>query len=94
MGDLDPKLFYLKRDRNSVGLGDYGHYLHDGGNELVNSLNNVTIGVVARITSVIASILVSWQSSSTSWGSIIFNVANSFFANCLSTRITRTTMSG
>ena len=59
MGDLDPKLFYLRRDRNFVGLGDYNYYLHDSGDELVNSLDDVRIGVVAWITSVVVGVPVS-----------------------------------
>ena len=53
VGDLDPKFFYLRWDRNSIGLGDYSCYLRDGGDKLVNSLDDVEIGIVAGIISII-----------------------------------------
>ena len=43
LGDLDPKLLNLRRERNSIGLGDYDHYLHDGSRELVT--RSMTSGV-------------------------------------------------
>ena len=81
LADLDPKLFYLRRDRNYDSLGDYGHYLRNGGGELINLLDDVEIGIVAGITSVVEGIPVSPWSSSTSRGSINFNVSFRFFTN-------------
>ncbi len=87
-------MFYLRRDRNSVGLGDYDYYLRDGCGKLVNSLDNIGIGVVAGITNIIVGVPISQWSSTTSWWSINFNVPFKFIANCHGTGRSTATMGG
>ena len=85
MRDPNSKFFYLMRNMNSIGLSDNGQYLSDGNGKLVYLLIDVMIDGVA------AGIPISWWSSSTLRGSIVFLcvVASSLIANYLSTRGTR-----
>ena len=86
-------MLYLRRDKNSLDLGDYNRYLRNGGGELVESLIDARIGIVSWIVSIVASIPILQWSSSTSWGSIVFIVANSLITNYLGTRKARMTVS-
>ena len=91
---MDPKLFYLRWDRNFIGLVNYGHYLHNGGGELVNSLDDVGMGVVFGLADVIAGIPISQWSSMTSWWLINFNVLFRFIVNRHDMRRSTTNMGG
>ena len=76
-------MFYLRRNKNFIGLGDNCCYLCDGGSELVN----IRVVGIVRIVDIVACVLIPWWASLT-WGSIAFlDVLNSsIVTDCLSMR--------
>ena len=85
-------MFYLRRDKNSIGLSDYDRYLRDGGSKLINSLDDVGMSIVAEISGVVTDVPVSWRSSMTSLRLINFNMPFRFIANRHGTKRSRITI--
>ena len=54
-----PQLVLPQEGQELHGLSDYSYYLRNGGGELVNSLDDVRIGIVSRITGIAEAFLFS-----------------------------------